>query len=55
MLLLGPDGGPLAGDGLETGLDGLHRARGMTRHTLNAHKGKQKQVVVYSPENKNVD
>ena len=38
VLLLGPDGGPLARDGLETGLDGLHRARRVTRHTLGKNK-----------------
>merc|ERR1719374_393101 len=34
VLLLGPDGRSLAGDGLEAGLDGLHRARGVARHAL---------------------
>jgi hypothetical protein len=33
-LLLGPDGGTFAGDGLETGLDGLHRTGGVAGHAL---------------------
>ena len=34
LLLLGPVGGPLAGDGLETGLDGLDRAARVALHAL---------------------
>ena len=34
FLLLGPVGGPLAGNGLESGLDGLHRAAGVAGHAL---------------------
>ncbi len=32
--MFGPDGGALAGDGLETGLDGLDRTSGMAGHAL---------------------
>ena len=32
--MFGPDGGTLAGDGLETGLDGLDRTSGMAGHAL---------------------
>jgi hypothetical protein len=34
VLLLGPDGGTFAGNGLETGLDGLDRAGGVAGHAL---------------------
>ena len=34
LLLLSPDGGTLAGDGLETGFDGLYGTAGVTGHAL---------------------
>ena len=34
VLLFGSNGGTFAGDGLEPGFDGLHRAGGMAGHAL---------------------
>ena len=44
-LLFGSDGGTLASDSLETGLDGLHRTTGVTLHTLKEEQpGKKTEI-----------